>query len=403
MSEERKHHACSPSSLQFVEACPPFKNHGEIHAAAIVGTLQHTSTETRQDDASLTDDQAAHVAFCIDFIERRRQLMEEERQREVGRLERMPKVMSACFTVPDVLSLSEQFLAIDEIERDFPGIGKESCTTGGYVDQVLISSDRKRAELIDHKFGKWRVTEAATNTQGIAYSLGLFRAYPTLETVTVFFVQPAIEFTTQHTFKRSDIPELYLRIVTIVERRIEALKKADFSMAVPATPTCLFCAQKALCPKLTAFVLRVGKKFSPLDIPESLEISDVLDPKQASIGMKLAQVVGVWADAFKKRTTDRVICDGAEPPTGYGLHKGTGRRSIVDQAKFKAVALSHLTEAELSETASYSLTETEKQISNKAPRGDKAASVDAFRADAVAFGAVKPGEPFVYLKVLDSE
>lgn len=406
-TEERKHHACSPSSLQFVEACPHFRNHSEVHAAAIAGTIQHSVTETGEDDMRLSDDQALHAAECLDFFERRKQLMEEDRQRELDRLERttdrsgpwVPHV----FEVPEVLSFVEEYLPIDDIVRDFPTIGVEQSTTAGYVDRVLVSWDRKRAEIIDWKFGAWIVEKAELNLQGIAYSLGVFRKFPTVEQVTVFFKQPQINHLTQHVFRRSDIPALYLRVCVVIERRIKALGLKNFEMASPRIPVCLFCANIADCTKVGDIALSVAKKFSPLDVPADITPSMMYDSKQSSLRMKLAQVVSVWAKAMKSQTLAGVISNGNPTPDGYKLSQGTTRRSISDENKFREIALKHLTQAELDGTASYAITKVEEIINEKAPRMSKAATVDAFKAAAIEAGAIKPGEKFTCLRAISAE
>lgn len=406
-TEERKHHACSPSSLQYVEACPHFRNHNEVHEAAIAGTIQHTSTETGEDDMRLSDDQALHVAECMDFFERRKQLMEEARQREIQRRECQPQTTRASLLldiyVPEVQCLVEQYLPIDDIARTFPGIGVEASSTAGYVDRVLVSWDEVLAEIIDWKFGAWIVEKAEFNLQGIAYALGVFRKFPKVQQVTVFFKQPQINYLTQHTFKRSDIPALYLRVTVVIERRIKALGLKNFEMASPRIPVCLFCANKADCKPLLDIALNIAHKFSPLDIPADVMPSMASDPKQSNLRMKLAQVMGVWAKAVKSQTLAGVLSQGYPVPEGYKLGEGTTRRSIVDEAKFREVALKRITEEELSKTASYAITKVEELVNDKAPRGAKKAMVEAFKHEAVEAGAVKNGEKFSCLRATSEE
>lgn len=407
---ERKHHACSPSSLQYVEACPHFRNHDEVHAAAIAGTIQHSVTETGEDDMRLSDDQALHAAECLDFFERRKQLMDEDRHRAIDQAERdrrnlhLPAgAFPPIIDIPETLVFVEEYLPIDDLVRDFPGIGVEQSTTAGYVDRQIVAWDRKRAEIIDWKFGAWIVEKAEFNLQGIAYALGVFRKHPTVNEVLVTFKQPQIGYLTQHLFKRSDLPALYLRVCTVIERRIRALGLKNYEMASPRIPVCLFCANKADCKPLLDLALNIAKKFSPLDVPADITPSMVSDPKQSSLRMKLAQVMGIWAKAMKTQTLAGVLSLGLPEPDGYKLTKGTSRRAVVDEMKFREVALRHLTEDELRATASYALTKVEEAINDKAPRMSKAATVDAFKAAAVEAGAVKLGEKFTYLKATSAE
>lgn len=365
---ERKHHEFSPSTLAMREACPCYTPRGGTSEAAERGTLQHAAAETESDIDALTDDEAEAVAICLEFVESRRAQM------------------------PGCTELKEPYLPIDA-----------ETTTAGYADIVLVSVDETHAEIIDFKYGKWRVSEAESNPQGVCYVLGIFFKYPTVQTITMHFIQPKLDCTSSHVFSRVDEPALRLRVNTIVARAKLATADKSFSQATPNTPGCLFCGNLGSCPKIAAFALRVGKKFSPLDVPQSVELSEVLDSKQTSIGMKLAQVVGIWADAFKKRITDRVLCGGANPPEGYELHQGVGRRSIVDKVAFRRVASLSLSPEELETISSIGLTDVETLINSKAMRGQKKAAVEEFRNALLEEKAVKPGEAFVYLKILDSE
>lgn len=191
MIAERFHHPYGPSKLQFLEACPAYDSAQGNSAAAETGTRQHTVAETGADDLSLSDEEAAAAAAAMSFVASHKELLKEEAQLSGG----------------EVLDLREVYLPIDNEE-----------TTGGTADQILISGDRKRAIMVDFKYGRWAVAEARTNIQGIAYALSIFHAYPTVASVAVHFFQPAVATENNATFYRADVPELLLRIKTIVAR-----------------------------------------------------------------------------------------------------------------------------------------------------------------------------------------
>lgn len=418
---ERKHHPYSPSSLQFREACPCYENRDVVNARAIAGTLAHTVTDTRDDDERLSDEDSANAAECIDFYDRCKQLFEEDRAREVKRLARELADLEPGQTsfdvkdggVPEVIELREVYLPIDfcKFEDGAPWRKKDGSglllppvivesTTAGYLDRGIISWDRKRAHLFDWKFGAWPVEDADNNLQGMAYALGVWRKYPSLEEIKFTFKQPLVNKVSEVTWKRDQLPALYLRIQAVVARAREAKSLGDFSLARPMTPTCNFCGNIGKCPKVCEFACKVGAKFWPLEIPESITPTEVQSPDNIAMGLRLAAVLKVWCDAFRGTATNRVLAiPGTPPPTGFVI-QGRSDREIVDKAKLKSIALRYVTEAELDEAVSYTFGPIEEKISEKAPRGHKQASVEEFQKVCEEAGAVKKGEPYFFLRAV---
>jgi hypothetical protein len=416
-NEERAHHPYSPSSLQNLEACPCYRNRqGEVHEAAIKGTLQHAVTETGEDDHRLDDDEAGMAAECMDYYQREKMKLEELRNEEDQRRAAQARAEGKDMYLPPdyVLDLTEIYLPIDDkvfvdmvwISED-GSVGKDEAvqaTTAGYVDRALVSWDRRYAVLLDWKFGAWAVEKASNNLQGIAYALGLFRKFPTLEEVRFVFKQPQLDYITEATFKKSDVPALYLRVQTVVARAREARKhllKDDFSMAQPHVPVCNFCALIGKCPKVAAIACKVAHKFYPTEIPEDVTPTVVRSPEQTAIALRLCQVMAVWAKAVKTVISDRAIRE-QKFPDGYILVSKSDRE-IADPAKFKEIALQYVTPDELATAAKYSFGPVEKAVSEKAPRGEKSAAVEQFKKALEDSGAVKRGDPYSFLKAVSKK
>lgn len=414
VAEERVHHPYSPSTLQSLEACPCYQSRPSQHVRTIIGTLAHKATETRVDDAQLDDDDASAVAQCLDFYDRRRREMEQRRFHavEARTIELWGTVDSQepCIgkpgigtdararaeqQVPPVKELLETYLSVDNCIFD-----DAKATTAGYVDRVIISHDRKSAELFDWKFGLWPIEKAENNLQGIAYVLGLFREYPSIESAKFFFKQPLLDDIQEATFTRADVAALYLRVQVVVAqareaRRLMALN--DWSKARPMVPACNFCAHLGRCPKVIEIACKVGSKFFPLEIPENITPTMVLSKESTTLAIRLSQVLATWAKAFRAVLTDRVIRRDALPPDGFTL-TSRSEREIVDSAKYKAIALDYLTESEYSALLDISLTAVEKEISKKAERGQKTATVDEFKKKLEDSGAIKHGDAYAFLK-----
>lgn len=397
---ERAHHPYSPSSLQMLEACPCYISHGQANEKAIAGTMAHAVVEAGADDMRLSDKHAEMAAECLDFFDKRKLMFEASRERAnseaKAKWEETGGDKVVIFPGP-VLELTEVYLPIDDCVFD-----DAESTTAGYVDKVLIEHEGTYAEMFDWKFGEWPVEDAENNLQGMAYVLGLWKIHPNLDKVRFIFKQPAINVLSQAVFERKDVPTMYRRIQCVVGAAREARKLGDFSMARPMVPACNFCGNIGKCPKVAAIACKVGHKFWPVEIPADITPSQVLDPTQTTLAIRLAQVVKTWAESFRATVTNRVTANLAEPPPGYKLQEKRDRE-IVNREKFREVALKFITQAELDAAVKYSFTPIEDKIKENAPRGLKTAEVERFQKECLERGAVAKGEPYWYLRAVSTK
>jgi hypothetical protein len=402
MSNERVHHPFSPSSLQSREACPKFQNRQSTNEAAIVGTIQHDSVEAGADDNRLSDARAAAVAECMI-------LAEERASHYPGGLilkEIYLPVDDDVITVVDTVTV-QRFDIITEDGQVSPGFrGKRKYnvfegTTAGYLDYAIISSDQTEAEIIDWKFGRNVVTEAKSNLQGIAYMLGLKKLFPTLTKCLVRFVQPHIDEMSEHTFDLTNTDELYLRVRTVVGRAVEAAKNPDdFSSARPNVGTCLFCALVGKCPAVTKLAIQLGQKYKPLSIPENVNPTTISNPADVDMGIRLADVVKIWAEAFRRQATEKTIENIDFVPEGYIL-VSSQKRKILDARMFADAAKKFLPpemHAEVEKLFDIPIGPVEELISTSAPRGSKEKTVEEFGARVLDAGIVELGLPFASLR-----
>lgn len=370
MSTERAHHPYGPSTLSSLRACPSFEGEQAKtpHFRTIIGQKGHTVIESGEDDATLSDEDAALAAHC-------RAVYEEQ------------KILLG----PGATELAEVYLPIDNDD-----------TCAGYIDAAIINAAGDYGVLLDWKLGMWAVPAAKDNPQVAAYALGLFKRYPALNTIRAFVVQPTLDYTTDATFIRSQIPAMHAEVWAIVARAKAARQAGDFKTATAYYPNCNFCRHVGICPVVTRLVGEVGRKFAPLMIPEDIALLILQDPKTSQRGWQLASVVEVWAKAFRQAITNRVLRRESEPPEGYKL-VSRSKREIVDAAKYRESALKRLTPEEYDATLKPSLTAVEDLISAKAPRGSKTAAVKEFSEELDTTGATTLGEPAVFLKAVSAK
>lgn len=339
-----------------------------------MGTLQHAAVESDTDDPRIPDYKIWAVAQC----------------------KRVAEEIVAKY--PGGTILREEYLPIDD--QILPDGTRH--TTAGYCDLASISADETRAEIVDYKFGKNAVTHAQDNLQGIAYMLGLKKKFPKLKTCRVLFFQPHIDHESEHTFEVGAPDALLLRVRTVVARAIEAGKNPeDFSMARATVGTCLFCSLVGRCPKVAELAIQVGRKYAPLLVPDDINTVTLEDPVQVSAGMKLAQVVKLWAESFRKNATTKALNDEGFIPDGYVLVPGqkiklTHPRRVGEIAK-RFVPPEHA--EKIDALYDIKITPLDDLIELMAPRGKKTAATEAFRAALVAEGAAEMGQPYSVLRM----
>lgn len=376
MSNERIHHPYSPSKLQSLESCPKYSSSFNTSEAAEMGTLQHAAAETGEDDPLMPDEKALGVVTAMEFLEARKRLH------------------------PGHTFISEAYMPIDNdtvlSPEGVPFIG----TTAGYGDAAIISADQLKAEVVDFKFGRVAVEKSENNLQGAAYALGLLHIYPNLQEIAVWFVMPHRDDVSGCVFDRAALDTLRLRIRVVVGRAVEANKiPSDFSTATPNQGACMFCAHIGRCPKVAQIALNVGKKYAPLDIPDSISTVVFTDPKEVSNGLKLAGIIKTWAEAYRTQATAKSI-EADFIPAGYKL-VATTKRKIVNAKQFGELAKTYLPpedHAKIEELYDIPLGKVEKLISIVSPRGTKEAKVEEFGNAALAAGAIEMGKPFAFLR-----
>lgn len=365
---ERGHHKHSPSSLGPKEACPRFQNREGTSEAAEAGTRCHEAVEKyvlgkprKAWAKGLTDEQLEAVQLCIQYLKDARAARSKEHEL---------------------------------LQEHYWPVGNESDpTTAGYADIVLVDRIQREADVIDWKFGIGEVDDAETNPQGIAYALGVFQKFLSLERVTVHFVCPFQDLITTHTFTREEVLMQELRIRTIVARAEDPA-----SPPRPSAGVCIWCAHKATCTPLHNFALRISSKHTELVLPTEIRPSHVYDPEYLAMGQEIAGVMEAWAKAWKQHATNLAVTEGVEIP-GYEV-ANVAKRSIKDIRQVLITArAAGVTDDQLNELLNLPITKLETLVKDCAPEGTtKKEYLEHFQAALDEVGATQLGQSFAFLR-----
>lgn len=291
-----------------------------------------------------------------------------------------------------------------KVPRHYRELLVEVLDQFGYVDDLLISGDY--AEMTDYKTG-WRpVTDAEENPQMQGYALGIFDKFPEVEILQVNLLMPRQDEISEAVYTRSaDYQRLKDRTFATIEGakatdRLFDSKSWEQLMKIlhPSASNCEFCGRKAICPALNSLALTVAKRYDPeLLIPAHLHGSNITNPEMMSTALMIAPVLEKWSSGIRKAAIDMRVKEGKEIP-GFELGERRGVRKISNAQAAWDVVKEKISPEEFAGCADVSLTDLEKAVAAKAPRGEKTAAKlhleDALRDR----DAIEDGAPSHYLK-----
>ena len=298
------HHLYSPSRLQRVHDCP-----GSVRMEAMCppvektpeaseGTMLHERIAAAiRGEANALDgldsEQSAAVESCHDFL---KTLMREG----------------------------------DQIFVEYPVDVQDEhgeLLTEGTLDVALIHSDNT-ADIIDWKFGRTIVEEAANNYQGASYSLAIFQRF-NVSSVTFHVYQPRVYHHTQYTFS-------YPQNIQKNIQNIIALAKAPELILNAGDTACRYCAAKSICPAFSA-------RFRALEATTD-ESRDLSNPAVLLDYWNRAQIVERFLKELKEAVTD--YCKEHGNLGEWYIQERAGKREITNSVELCTRLNSYITAAE---------------------------------------------------------
>ena len=352
----RKHARCSPSKLKNLEICPSYEgdNDGPVHPVTLRGTAMHEALETGDDSGLLTEkdnEELRLVNACREFQDA------EAVPGEIVITEPHLKTHD-----PDVQGFADRVVLEPPVVPTFPNDGKT------YVGQIT-----RHARIRDYKMGWNAVDTPDINPQAIAYTVAVFMAYPDVTSVNFAFLIPRLDMILEHTFQRSELPTLKLRLSTIAER-VRKLAGKEFNVV---DSNCLYCGRKATCAALAAKALPIARSFdehseAKLPLPATFDPAQMTDPQQIAYGLNIAAVMEGWIEQLRKRAYAIRKETGVEIP-GYDWIERSAKREITNPVGTFEVVTKEFgvtPEAFLSATK-ISITQLSAVVADAAPKGEK--------------------------------
>lgn len=333
---EKLHAEHGPSSLKYKEICPSWRNRDTKNWASEKGDRIHEAMEFDDPSKCANDDERS---------------IYESLQGYVAQITKGKQVVRDHREVKVDINL---------------GAGR---STFGTCDRFIVYANDV-ADAIDYKTGFGAIDDAEINIQGQAYVLGLFQKFPHINEITMYFLVPARDEASMHTYKRSDMGDIKLRVSTVIER---AESGGVFN---PQAGVCDYCGNQARCTALAEKALLIAKRYDTegLPIPESVRGSDQDDPAKIADLLTLVPIIESWASGVRKRATEVAVDQGVELP-GFKVVEMTKPRTITSAlGAYEAVKDSVELRDFLTAVDKVSVTKLEDIFAQKAARGTKAKS-----------------------------
>jgi len=333
-------------------------------SAANAGTLQHHSQENwaewilgRRKDFNtdkLTEEQKTNVGVCQKLVE--------------------PFLRQA------------DHVGIEEEVHIFAETGEE--VTWGTSDLVLRTGNH--LTLIDYKFGIGYVHTPNENEQAKAYIAGALQKYPDCFTAEFIFVIPRRKETLRHIFKREELPKLVAEIKEIVDGANDPDSPYN-----PTPDNCIYCGNKPNCPAINTAVAEVAQKYGELPLPENFHSSAITNPIDMERALNAASIVERWAKSVRHHAMEMVL-NGDDVP-GYELKYRQGKRTVRDVQSAWNVLQNTMNLEDFLPACSVSITNLEKAVKDRAPRGQKKALAEEVFEALQDAGIMYRGDEVSYL------
>lgn len=282
----RAHAEHSPSALKNFEVCPGYKPKEGTNWAAERGTRIHEALEAEDISRLVDPDEQAIAQKCYDYVVQ----------------------LEAGHTVKH-----------KEVRFDIDLGGGEG--TFGTCD-LCLGFPKKLMRLVDHKTGYGAVEDAEINTQAWAYTIGAFQKFQDVDTIEFYFLMPVRDEVSYAVFKREQLPEMQLRLQTIIKRA------KDGKIFNPQAGVCDYCGNQAKCPALAKKALLIANKYpeTGFEIPDDIT-GDKANAEELAQLLKLAPIMESWAEGIRELSRNKAVNEGWELP-GFRLQEQKLPRKI---------------------------------------------------------------------------
>jgi hypothetical protein len=273
-------------------------------------------------------------------------------------------VIAQCLAFFEKVIKGEEFATINEVREaiaagtvkvftelamEWSAFGKTH--TSGTADVIIVTPSRLLG--IDWKFGRRKVTDAANNWQGAAYSL-LAMMFFGRESAEFHFYNPVINQETSATFADKD---------QIAKSIMQVIRKSESGELVPGEKQCRYCkaALHGTCP----VVLKKLETFATLPEVQAPRVCWTEKPDAELIQLyEAAKVYAKYAEKAGAELMRRITQKGS-PVADYDVKYTSGGRKITDMVEAFGLLGDGITQEEFLRCCTVSVAQLESKFCEK--------------------------------------
>jgi hypothetical protein len=352
--QNRAHSKHSPSSLENKAKCEGWFNMpGRDTTAADRGSLGHLMVEKNNftlapDDADLTN----AALKCRDFL--------------------------------------SQFKGLHMMELKMP-----IQDQFGHLDHLYLQEDNS-ADIVDLKYA--RSIYGADTAQFWAYMIGVWDAFPYIQTIRVYVLHPFIDHIDYEVFHRS---QHYSKLNAVVRKIIENATNPNpdnFHVG----KQCAWCGRIAKCKAWALLGIeianRANKDGEKYELPAGGRLDgEDIDPATLAVLWRIAPLIKTVSEAWRALALHKRMDEGIDIP-GTELFEKKGTRSITNALAAYDAVKDKLSPTEFIEACDVKITALEEAFKEKFPRGEKGASKEVLTGLLLDAAALTSGAPVHMLR-----
>ena len=194
---------------------------------------------------------------------------------------------------------------------------------------AIIYEPKKRAMVVDFKYGAGVSVDAEDNEQLLCYAAGVFSMDTAVTEIEVVIVQPR-DRNNSEAIRRWNIQAHTLKAWVKNNLQPAAAKALSENAPLKAGPWCRWCEADAICPEVVNIALATaGADFADVKVPDPRALADA----DLARVLNASQLIRDWAASVEEYALERM--QAGVPVEGWKLVQKKANRKWADEDKVR--------------------------------------------------------------------
>jgi len=265
----------------------------------------------------------------------------------------------------------------------------------GHIDHLYLNEDNS-ADLVDLKFA--RNIYGADSAQFWAYMIGVWDAFPYVQTIRVYVLHPFLDHIDVEVFSRRRDYERLNAVVRKIIQNATNPNPDNFHIG----KQCAWCGRMAVCKAWAQLGIeianRANKDGEKYELPKGGRLDgEDIDPQTLAVLWRIAPLIKTVSEGWRSLALKKRVEEGMDIP-GTELYEKKGTRSITNAMAAYDAIKDKVSPESFIEACDVKITELEKVFAATFPRGEKGASKSELTCRLLDASALTSGAPVQLLR-----